>query len=167
VANQPLQNDVHVRRDILRGAMLAATGGLILGQTASANDAPKSSAKLQSLHPEGAPAADASYSPAILAQGERLLFISGQGPESYDVDMETQIRQTFDRIGILLKSAGATFANVVIIRSYWVHMQRDLPIFRKVRREYLVEPYPASTAVGTTELAIPGLELEIEAVAVL
>ena len=32
---------------------------------------------------------------------------------------------------------------------------------------YLVAPYPASTAVGTTELAIPGLELEIEAVAVL
>jgi peptidoglycan/xylan/chitin deacetylase (PgdA/CDA1 family) len=28
----------------------------------------------------------------------------------------------------------------------------------------LVEPYPASTAVGTTELAIPGLDLEIEAV---
>ena len=40
-------------------------------------------------------------------------------------------------------------------------------IFRKVRRDYLVEPYPASTAVGTPELAIPGLELEIEATAVL
>jgi len=81
--------------------------------------------------------------------------------------METQIRQTFDRIGLLLKEAGASWSNVVIIRSYWVHMLRDLPIFRKVRREYLVEPYPASTAVGTPELAIPGLELEIEAVAIL
>jgi enamine deaminase RidA (YjgF/YER057c/UK114 family) len=46
-------------------------------------------------------------------------------------------------------------------------MLRDLPIFRKVRQDYLVKPYPASTAVGTPELAIPGLELEIEAVAVL
>jgi enamine deaminase RidA (YjgF/YER057c/UK114 family) len=152
---------------MLRGAMLAAAGGLVLGQSAHADDAAASAVKIEALHPEGAPAADASYSPAILAQGQRLLFISGQGPKDYDVDMETQIRQTFDRIGILLKSAGATFANVVIVRSYWVHMQRDLPIFRKVRREYLVEPYPASTAVGTPELAIPGLELEIEAVAVL
>jgi enamine deaminase RidA (YjgF/YER057c/UK114 family) len=66
-----------------------------------------------------------------------------------------------------LKEAGATWSNVVIIRSYWVHLLRDLPVFRKVRREYLLEPYPASTAVGTTELAIPGLELEIEAVAIL
>jgi enamine deaminase RidA (YjgF/YER057c/UK114 family) len=152
---------------MLRGAMLAAAGGLVLGQSARADDASETAAKIESLHPEGAPAADASYSPAILAQGQRLLFISGQGPEDVTLDMETQIRQTFDRIGILLKAGGATFANVVIIRSYWVHLTRDLPIFRKVRREYLVEPYPASTAVGTTELAIPGLELEIEAVAVI
>lgn len=121
----------------------------------------------RALRPPGAPAADASYSPAILAAGQKLLFISGQGPEDVHADMETQIRQTFDRIGILLRAGGATFANVVIVRSYWVHLARDLPIFRQVRRDYLVEPYPASTAVGTPELAIPGLELEIEAVALL
>jgi enamine deaminase RidA (YjgF/YER057c/UK114 family) len=155
------------RRDMLRGTMFAAAGSLILGNSALANDSPNPAARLEALHPEGAPAADASYSPAILAHGQRLLFISGQGPEDLKANMETQIRQTFDRIGILLKAAGASFANVVIIRSYWVHLQRDLPLFRKVRREYLKEPYPASTAVGTAELAIPGLELEIEAVAVL
>jgi enamine deaminase RidA (YjgF/YER057c/UK114 family) len=147
--------------------MMAAASGLLLSQTADAENASSGTAKIEALHPEGAPAADVGYSPAVLAQGNRVLFISGQGPEDYDADMETQIRQTFDRIGILLKAAGATFANVVIVRSYWVHMQRDLPIFRKVRKDYLVKPYPASTAVGTTELAIPGLELEIEAVAIL
>jgi enamine deaminase RidA (YjgF/YER057c/UK114 family) len=162
----PSPDEFHVRRDLLRGAMLAAAGGVLVAQTADAAPAPDSSLR-QAFHPEGAPAADVGYSPAILAQGQKLLLISGQGPKDYDVDMETQIRQTFDRIGILLKAAGASFDNVAIIRSYWVHMQRDLPIFRKVRKEYLTEPYPASTAVGTTELAIPGLELEIEAVAVL
>jgi enamine deaminase RidA (YjgF/YER057c/UK114 family) len=161
----PSPDEVHIRRDLLRGAMLAAAGGMLVGQSADAEPAPKT--KRQAFHPDGAPAADVGYSPAILAQGQRLLFISGQGPKDYDVDMEIQIRQTFDRIGILLKAAGASFDNVVIIRSYWVHMQRDLPIFRTIRKEYLREPYPASTAVGTTELAIPGLELEIEAVAVL
>ena len=110
-----------------------------------------------------------AISPAIITEGAgaELLFISGQGPEDLTADMETQVRQTFDRIGILLKAAGASFENVVILRSYWVHLLRDLPIYRKVRKEYLVEPYPASTAVGTPELAIPGLELEIEAVAIL
>jgi enamine deaminase RidA (YjgF/YER057c/UK114 family) len=94
-------------------------------------------------------------------------MISGQGPLDRKAKMETQIRQTLDKIGILLKSAGASFANVVFVRSYWVHLQRDLPIFRKVRRDYLVEPYPASTAVGVTELAMPDLELEIEVIALL
>ena len=87
-----------------------------------------------------------------------MLFISGQGPEDLTADMETQSRQTFDRIGVLLKAAGADFRHVVILRSYWVHMLRDLPLYRKVRKDYLIEPYPASTAVGTPELAIPGLE---------
>src|SRR5262249_29616851 len=81
-------------------------------------------------------------------------------------DMETQIRQTFDRIGLVLKAGGASFRNVVMIRGYFVHLSRDLPVYRKARKDYLSEPYPASTAVGVTELAIAGLEVEIEAIAV-
>jgi enamine deaminase RidA (YjgF/YER057c/UK114 family) len=154
------------RRGFVGGAMASAAMGLLLTGTSDAR-AQQPRKPNKALHPEGAPAADSSYSPAILADPGRMLFISGQGPEDIHADMETQIRQTFDRIGLLLKEAGTTWSNVVIIRSYWVHMLRDLPIFRKVRREYLVEPYPASTAVGTPELAIPGLELEIEAVAIL
>jgi enamine deaminase RidA (YjgF/YER057c/UK114 family) len=157
----------HQRRRVLAGALAGATGGLLLNSSAKAAPEGEAAVKRTAIHREGAPAADSGYSPAIVAEGRRLLFISGQGPENYDADMETQIRQTFDRIGMLLKEAGGSFSNVVIIRSYWVHMLRDLPIFRKVRKDYLVEPYPASTAVGTPELAIPGLELEIEAVAVL
>lgn len=159
-----------VRRDLIGATLLGAAGGVLSGQLSSANatESGKSQAPvLKALRPAGAPSADAGYSPAILATGGQLLFISGQGPEDYNADMETQIRQTFDRIGLLLEAAGGSFANVVILRSYWVHMLRDLPIYRKVRRDYLVEPYPASTAVGTPELAIPGLELEIEAVAVI
>ncbi len=147
----------------------AAAGaiGMIAASSVSPGLAQETIPTRRALHPAGAPAADAGYSPAILAEGRRLLFISGQGPEDIHADMETQIRQTFDRIGLLLKEADASFANVVIVRSYWVHLLRDIAAFRKVRREYLVEPYPASTAVGTTELAIPGLELEIEVVAVI
>lgn len=155
------------RRGFVSSAVTSAAAGLMVGASASEASASGEAPLRNALHPEGAPAADAGYSPAILAEGRRLLFISGQGPKDLDVDMETQIRQTFDRIGLLLKEGGATWSNVVIVRSFWVHMLRDLPIFRKVRRDYLVEPYPASTAVGTTELAIPGLELEIEAVAVI
>lgn len=57
--------------------------------------------------------------------------------------------------------------NLVILRAYFVHFSRDLPVYRKVRKEYLVKPYPASTAVGVTELAPAGNQIEIEAGAVL
>ncbi|MDA0659084.1 MAG: Rid family hydrolase [Planctomycetota bacterium] len=174
--NEPLRAlpDENQRRQFLSAALVGAAGGAALnawGATTSASAVEPAGSLItptrQALHPPGAPAADSGYSPAIMAQGQRLLFISGQGPEDIHADMEVQIRQTFDRIGILLQAAGATFANVVIVRSYWVYMLRDIAIFRKVRKDYLVEPYPASTAVGTPELAIPGLELEIEVVAVL
>ena len=119
------------------------------------------------LNPEGAAPADAGYTPGILAEGGKLIVVSGQGPKDLDADMETQMRQTFERIGLILHAAGASFENIVILRAYFVHFARDLPVYRKVRREYLSKPYPASTAVGVTELAPPGNQIEIEAVAVL
>lgn len=165
--SQPNDSPLSDRRGFVGGALTSAAMGLLLSSGVSEARAQGARTSHKALRPAGAPSADSSYSPAILADAGQMLFISGQGPEDVHADMETQIRQTFDRIGLLLKEAGASWSNVVIIRSYWVHMLRDLPIFRKVRRDYLVEPYPASTAVGTTELAIPGLELEIEAVAIL
>jgi enamine deaminase RidA (YjgF/YER057c/UK114 family) len=119
------------------------------------------------IAPPSVPAAAPGYSPAVLAEGRQVLFISGQGPADLDADMETQFRQCFERIGTLVKEAGGGWGNVVMIRAYFLNMARDLGVFRKIRQEFLAEPYPASTAVGVTELAIPGLEFEIEAVAVL
>jgi len=155
------------RRDFMAGTIASLAGGAAaLAATSAA--AQTSGPTRTGLHPDGAPAADSGYSPGILATGgQKVIFVSGQGPEDYGADMETQMRQTFDRIGRVLAEAGAGWEHVVILRSYFVHMSRDLPAYRKVRKEYLKAPYPASTAVGTPELAIPGLEIEIEAVAII
>ena len=103
----------------------------------------------------------------MLAEGEKLLVISGQIPQDGTADMETQIRQIFERIGKTLETAGATFRNVVMIRGYFINMTRDLETFRRVRTEFLSEPYPASTLVGVTQLAVENLQVEVEAVAIL
>lgn len=161
------------RRNFLGGTFAGLAGGSLAGaQTVSAQAAASktkanSQVKLTGLQPDGAPAADVGYTPAILAEGRRLLFISGQGPRDYNADMETQFRQTFERIQLILEQAGGTMANLAILRAYFVHFRRDLPVYRKVRKEFLVKPYPASTAVGVTELAPEGNQIEIEAVAVL
>ena len=119
------------------------------------------------LYPGDAPPDDVGYSPGILAEGRRIVFVSGQGPRDLNADPETQIRQTFERIRSVLEAAGGSLQDVVVLRSYFVHFSRDLPIYRKVRKEFLSPPYPASTAVGVTELAPAGNTIEIEAVAVL
>ena len=157
------------RRGFLGGTLLGLAGGVLAGSPMSSalGAEAKTKARLTGLYPADAPAADSGYTPGILAEQHRLIFVSGQGPRDLNADMETQMRQTFERIGKILEAAGSSLNNVVILRSYFVNIARDLPVYRKIRKEYLSKPYPASTAVGVTALAIPGLQIEIEAVAVL
>lgn len=161
----------HHRRTFLTATLIGLAGGLPSIVSAANKAKPTTTTshtmKIKALNPPDAPAADVGYTPGILAEGERLVFISGQGPRDYDSDMETQFRQTFERIKVIMEQAGGSMRNIVILRAYFVNFSRDLPVYRKVRKEYLVKPYPASTAVGVTELAPPGNQIEIEAVAVL
>lgn len=164
-----LENSSHDRRSFLTAALLGMATGLPTSAPAAGEpgtNAPRN-AMIKGLNPADAPAADVGYTPGILAQGQRLVFVSGQGPRDYQADMETQFRQTFERIRSILEQAGGSMRNIVILRAYFVHFSRDLPVYRKVRKEYLAMPYPASTAVGVTELAPSGNVIEIEAMAVL
>ena len=182
MADHRTRNKRGGRRKFLGGALaLAAGGSLAELSSASAHSVGhshvppmggagtkgKSKAKRTGLTPGGLPPADSGYTQGILAEAGRLVYVSGQGPDDLNADMETQLRQTLENIGEVLEVAGASFQNVVFIRGYFVHLARDLPVYRKVRKDYLVKPYPASSCIGTTELAVPGLEIEIEAVAVL
>ena len=170
MADKPKRVRATSRRSFLGGTLVGLAAGSVAtvsAQVSGSKPGPKSKNKLIGLHPEGAPAADVGYTPGILAEGQRLVFISGQGPRDYNAEMETQFRQTFERIKLILEQAGGTMANLAILRAYFVHFSRDLPVYRKVRKEFLVKPYPASTAVGVTELAPEGNQIEIEAVAVL
>jgi len=168
---KPPRKPSHARRKFLAAGLLGLAAGIPAiakaaeGSKASTVRSP--SFRIQGLNPPDAPAADVGYTPGILVEGQRLVFISGQGPRDYNADMETQFRQTFERIKLILEQAGGSMANIAILRAYFLHFSRDLPVYRKVRKEYLVKPYPASTAVGVTELAPAGNQIEIEAVAVL
>ncbi len=157
----------HHRRAFMTGTIASLAGGTA-ALAATSTHAATDTVVRTGLDPDGAPADDSGYTPGIVASGgQKVVFVSGQGPEDYGADMETQMRQTFDRIGRVLAEAGAGWEHVVILRSFFVDIARDLPAYRAVRKEYLKKPYPASTAVGTPALAIPGLQIEIEAVAII
>src|SRR5690348_6782023 len=155
------------RRLFLGASAMGLAGGVVAGFPTVDCRADEPAATMKALAPPGAPAAAKGYSPGVLATGSRVIFVSGQGPADLKADMESQIRQTFDRIGLILKEGGASFQQVTMLRAYFVNISRDLPIYRKVRLDYLTDSFPASTAIGVPELAIPGLEVEIEAIAIL
>ena len=80
-------------------------------------------------------------------------------------DPRAQYRLAFENLRGLLAEAGLTFADVTDITSYHVGLQQHIQTFGEVKDEFVPAPYPAWTAVGVTELAVPGAVVEIQIIA--
>ena len=114
------------------------------------------------------------YEPYRLSQGMRvgdLLFVSGQAaisPEGELVgvgDFDAQAEQTFRNLERVLEAGGSGLDRVVKVTIFLT----DMANFEKIvdlRGRWFTPPYPADTIVEVSALALPGLEIEIEAVAV-
>lgn len=107
--------------------------------------------------------------------GGKMVFISGQvavdkeGKLVGPGDLKTQIRQAASNLKLALQAAGATTADLVKTNTYIVnYKQADYSALREARAELFPsgEP-PASTLVGVTALAVDGLMVEMEAIAVM
>ncbi|MBG52289.1 MAG: RidA family protein [Alphaproteobacteria bacterium] len=109
------------------------------------------------------------FAPAVKA-GD-WVYVSGQLGRGADgttpADLEQQFTNAFENLGAVLEAAGATFADVVELSTFHIGLQDHIRQFIAVKDRFVVEPYPAWTAVGTTELAVPGAIVEIKAVAYL
>jgi enamine deaminase RidA (YjgF/YER057c/UK114 family) len=106
--------------------------------------------------------------------GGKMVFISGQVAVDKDGkligpgDLKTQIRQAGSNLKLALEAAGATPADIVKTNTYIVnYKQVDYSALREARAELFPsgEP-PASTLVGVTSLAVDGLMVEMEVIAV-
>jgi enamine deaminase RidA (YjgF/YER057c/UK114 family) len=80
-------------------------------------------------------------------------------------DPEAQFATAFEALRTILAKAGAELSDVVEITSYHVDIGRHMEAFMRVWARYLQEPYPAWTAIGVSELIVPGGLVEIRAVA--
>ncbi len=69
-------------------------------------------------------------------------------------------------MGELLAQAGATWADVVKLTIFLTDIA-DRARIVPVRRKYFGETTPASSLVEVSALAVPGMKIEIEAIAVL
>jgi enamine deaminase RidA (YjgF/YER057c/UK114 family) len=112
------------------------------------------------------------YTHVVEVTAGRPVFISGQvalDPDGELVgpgDVRAQARQVFENLEAALGSVGAGFGQVVKLNLYLLDATQ-LPAVREVRDRYVdtARP-PASTAVQVGRLALDGLLIEVEAVAV-
>ena len=99
-----------------------------------------------------------------------LLFVSGCVPTDADGnvvggdDVAAQARKTFENIGLILERAGASFSDVAKVTVFLTDVD-DRPKINPVRQEVFGDAKPASTLIEVSRLAIPGIKIEIEAVA--
>jgi len=80
-------------------------------------------------------------------------------------DVKEEFRNAWQSIGELLAEAGLGFSDILEYTSYHVGLQANIVDFMAVRDEFLSAPWPAWTAIGITELAVPGAHVEIRVTA--
>ena len=113
------------------------------------------------------------YTHVVTAAGGKMVFIAGQ--VAWDVkgeivgkgDLRAQATQAYTNLKAALAAAGATTADVAKMNTYVVNFKStDLSVIREVRSQFFPqENLPASTLVGVQALAMDGLLIEVEAVA--
>ena len=98
-----------------------------------------------------------------------MLFISGIAPldrEGRLVGRDSaaaQTRQIFENMKAILDEAGAGFKDVLRVTVYLTDVN-DRAEINPVRQKYFGDTRPASTLIGVSGLAIPGMKVEIEAI---
>jgi len=124
-------------------------------------------------NPPGVPAPVGNYSHVARVElGDAvLLVVSGQLALGEDGEligaggMAEQTERVFEVLVAILAAQGASFADVVGIRTFLTDMSR-LGEYAAVRRTYLPGDPPASTTVEVSGLAVAGALVEVEAMAV-
>lgn len=97
----------------------------------------------------------------ILCSGQLGLGADGRPP----ADVEEEFRLAWQAVGRVLEEAGVGFDAVLEYTTYHVGLREHLQAFLAVRDEVLAAPWPAWTAIGVSELAVPGARVEIRVTA--
>jgi 2-iminobutanoate/2-iminopropanoate deaminase len=122
----------------------------------------------QAVQSDKLPQPAGPYSPAIIF--ERLVFVSGQGAKDpatgrlVGTDIESQTEQVFKNIAAILEAAGSSLDHVLRCGVFLT----DISEFSRMNAVYsriFGKHRPARTTVQVTALPMPGLRVEIDAIA--
>lgn len=120
---------------------------LVLAYAATGSAAEKKVIRPKGVTPGG------PYSPGILVDG--TLYAAGQvgrdAAGNIPTDFESEVKQTLDNVGAILKEAGMTFSDALSVQVYLT----DMDMFARMNAVYLTyfpDPRPARTTVGVAKL---------------
>ncbi len=108
------------------------------------------------------------YSPAVAF--DRLVFVSGQGPidpltgRLAGADIEAQTEQVLKNIASILEAAGSDLNHVLRCGVFLTDI-RDFSRMNEVYARVFADHRPARTTVQVALLPMPGMLVEIDAIA--
>jgi enamine deaminase RidA (YjgF/YER057c/UK114 family) len=114
-----------------------------------------------------------AYSPAVITEGGRIVWMAGQTAtmdgDGRDIagDFEGQTRRVFALMDETLRRAGGTLADLVTM-TVFIKEPRYGDRFVEIRRDWFPDGhYPASALITVANFARPGMEIEIQGVAMI
>ena len=113
-----------------------------------------------------------AYSPAVITEGGRIVWMAGQttttDKDGKDIagNFEAQTRRVFELMDQTLRRAGGTLANLVTM-TVFIKEPRHGDRFVELRRQFFPDGrFPGSALITVTNFARPGIEIEIQTIAV-
>ena len=123
----------------------------------------------KALFPEGTRevANQIKASPGLISGN--LVFVTGmtgsQIEGSMPTDLMEQFRSALSKVEKVLEEANLDFSSVVEMTTYHVGLRKHFDLFNEVRGEFVVDPFPAWTAVEVAGLRREGAVVEIRVIA--
>lgn len=92
------------------------------------------------------------FNDAIVVAG--TIYLSGivVGPREGEADLAAAYTRAYERIGAVLRRAGASWDDVVDITSFHTDLTTQMPAIVAVQKRYIKAPFPAWTAIGVSRL---------------
>ena len=114
-----------------------------------------------------------AYSPAVITEGGRIVWMAGQtaivdaGGKDISGDFEAQTRRVFTLMDETLRRAGGRLADLVTM-TVFIKEPRYGDRFVEIRREFFPSGnFPGSALITVSNFARPGMEIEIQGIAVI
>jgi 2-iminobutanoate/2-iminopropanoate deaminase len=113
-----------------------------------------------------------AFSPAVVTEGGKVIWLAGQtatadaNGKDISGQFEEQAKTCFDVINRTLARSGGDLSNIVWM-TVFIKDPRNGDAFVKLRSGLFQDgQFPASTLVTISNFARPGMEIEIQAIAV-